>query len=365
MRFDKFYFERFNDAPFNFDNPRYVLSLDGVDNILTKIVSCNPYTLGIQDFENFDLVKKLMHIDVLKINNDKLALAIPVFVEQDLAYIKNLCLDVSKEICNVLINEKVKIEEIVGQVNNGSSNKVNLYHLLCGSIFDGRVFEFLEENHLVTVSKAHQSGLDYLVIMYENSDKLSAYSNKLLCSYNRLITKEGTFSSFGDSDGKRKDLYRYLRLEELNQLNDDQKRYIDFEKDELANAYNMLLEGKQISEKYLEIFEYFGYCNEGAINVPVYDERANKIVDNLYNVVLNAIKPILVKALSNIKQADGLLAIRHNVDIFDIGNEIYHLLFGQVNEQLIEIGLVAQPIEKAGEGRYLKCYEKTSNEQNH
>ena len=365
MRFEKFYFERFNDAPFNLDNPRYVLSLDGVDDILTRIVECPPYTLEIQDFKDSDLVKSLLNIDVLKIHNDRLAFAVPVFIEQDLDSIKGLCMDASEEISNAMIKEKEKIEEIISRVDNGFSNQINLYHLLCGRIFDGCAFDFLEESHLITVSNMHQSGLDYLVIMYENSDNLSAYSNKLLCSYNRLITKEGTFSSFGDSNGKRKDLYRFIRLGELNQLSDDQKRYMHFEKDELANAYNILLEGKPIPEIYLDIFEYFGYCKEGAINVPIYDERANNIVGSLYDVVLNAIKPILVKALSNIRQTYGLLAIRHNIDILDIGNEIYHLIFGQVNEKLVEIGLVARPMEKSGEGRYLKCYERISNGQNH
>ena len=48
------------------------------------------------------------------------------------------------------------------------------------------MFDYLDENKLVTTSRIHNSGLDYLVILYEDSALLNEYSDMLLCSYNRL-----------------------------------------------------------------------------------------------------------------------------------------------------------------------------------
>ena len=101
-------------------------------------------------------------------------------------------------------------------MNNGYNPEVNLYHLLCGYIFDGKVF-------------------DYLVIIYEDVNSLNEYSDQLLCSYNRLIREGKGFVSFGDSNGKRKDCYRYLRMKELDQLPDEESRYVEYSVKELID----------------------------------------------------------------------------------------------------------------------------------
>ena len=72
-------------------------------------------------------------------------------------------------------------------MNNGYNPEVNLYHLLCGYIFDGKVFDYLEEERLVTTSCVHKTGLDYLVIIYEDVNSLNEYSDQLLCSYKPVI----------------------------------------------------------------------------------------------------------------------------------------------------------------------------------
>ncbi len=58
MKFNKYFFENFSsNAPWNMDNPRYVLTLDGVDSVLEKVILNSPYSLRIADFQNTDLVK--------------------------------------------------------------------------------------------------------------------------------------------------------------------------------------------------------------------------------------------------------------------------------------------------------------------
>ena len=57
ITFNKYYFENFSsNTPFDINNPRYVLALDGVDSVLERIVVSSPYSLAIEDFDNVDLV---------------------------------------------------------------------------------------------------------------------------------------------------------------------------------------------------------------------------------------------------------------------------------------------------------------------
>lgn len=358
MRFEKYYFERFDEVPFDENNPRYVLSREGADEIIEKMTRNAPFTLSVTDFSNEKLVKQLLNIDVLKLQDGKLALEVPVFIESDLETLQAICSGTAHRICDVIIANRNKLRMITDRIQNGFPPEVNLYHLLCGQIFDGYMFDFLEMEKLVTTSKIHNSGLDYLVVMYEKSAGLAQYSNSLLCSYNRLATKYGVFSSFGDSAGNRKDLYRYLRLFELGQLNKEQVKFIDFDRERLAYEYNLLLDGNQIEKKYVDIFTYFGYVENGRVNVPVYEKEAENIVIELYETILGLIKYILTEALSEIQENRGLLAIRHGVAVHDIGNEIYHLIFGEVNEQLVRNGFVAEPVFRPGQGRFLQSYER-------
>ena len=359
MKFNKYFFENYPmNTPFDMNNPRYVLSLDGVDEILEIISSSKPYSLTINDFDNQNLVCALLHIDVLQSKDNKLAVAVPFFLESDAIVLKELSKRVANEISNVLLLHKDKIIEIINQIDNGYFYDRNLYHLLCGYIFDGLMFDYLEENQLVTNSLMHKTGLDYLVILYEDSKILNEYSDLLLCSYNRLISDGKGFVSFGDSNGYRKDFYRYKRLNELNKLTEIETNYINIPTEELIINFEKLVDGSKIDSKFIEIFNYFGYCENNEIIVPVYDETSYKIANELYKYVLEFTKEAINDALSIIEKEDRLTAIAHGVNKKDIANEIYHLIFGEVNEKLVDSGLVAKPNHIDGEGRYFKSFER-------
>lgn len=358
MKFSKYYYENFSiDTSFDNLNPRYVLALDGVDEILTKIVNADPFTISIEEMKENKIVEKLLYIDVLREKEGKLGLAVPVFIENEIDILKSLSCDVAGIISEILIENKDRIEAIISKIHNGFSNERNLYHILCGSIFDGKIFDFLEEKSLVTTSKEHKSGLDYLIILYEQAERLDNYSKKLLCSYNRLISNDSGFVSFGDSDGVRKDFYRYFRLNELNELKEEEMNYIRYEPEDLVEKFDHLLSGTEVEEEYLQIFEYFNYIRDGEICVPVYDKYVDAVIDELYDCILDMIEEPLVKALRKIEQRKDLLSISHGVSVKDISNEIYHIIFGEINELLVKNNIVAKPEYIAGEGRYLKSFE--------
>lgn len=359
MTFDKYYFENFSvDTPFDSSNPRYVMAMDGVDEVLTKVVKAEPYTLSKEQFEDQRLVKALLHVDVLQEKHGKLGLAVPIFVEKETAILQDLSADVAESISRILVDNRDKIDHIICKVQNDYSEERNLYHLLCGSIFDGMIFDFLEETDLVTTSKIHKTGLNYLVVLYQQSELLESYSNRLLCSYNRLIQNGSGFVSFGDSDGDRKDFYRYFRLKELGRLSEEEEAYVDYEPDELVQEFLHLLEGEVPEEAYLRVFEYFGYIENDQPCIPVYDKSVNSIVEELYHFVLELIREPLTEALSKIENRADLLSVAHGVPVKDIANEIYHLIFGEVNELLVKESLVAKPEYHEGEGRYFKSFER-------
>lgn len=359
MKFNKYFFENYPpDTPFDGNNPRYVLSLDGVDEILGKVISNQPYSLTEIDFENKELVSALLHIDVLQKKEDKLGMAVPFFVERDAGILKELSKRVADDIANELFKHKKQVVNIIERIENGYSSERNLYHILCGYIFDGLMFDYLEENQLVTTSCVHKTGLDYLVILYEDSDALNEYSDLLLCSYNRMIVDGKGFVSFGDSDGNRKDFYRYMRLKELDRLSSVESAYVNYSAKELIENFERLIDGAEVKPEYMEAYEYFGYSKNGRVIVPVYDEQAYRTADKLYEFVLRIIKEKIANTLTLIQAENRLLAVAHAVETKDIANEMYHLIFGEVNEVLVREGLVSEPLPVRGEGRYFKSFER-------
>lgn len=358
MRFNKYFFENFPpDTPFDIKNPRYVLSLDGVDPILEKIIISTPYSLTTEDFSNAALVRSLLYVGVLQQKNGKIGLGVPFFVEKDAEVLMKLSKRVANSIANELIGHKEQIFSIANCIHNGYCVERNLYHILCGYIFDGLIFDYLEENELVTTACVHDSGLDYLVILYEDTPSLNEYSDLLLCSYNRLTINGKGFVSFGDSNGNRKDLYRYKRLNERNLLSEKEKAYICQPTESLIENFKKVADGYQVDSSYMATYEYFGYCQNGKIVVPIYNSHSYDVANRLYEFVLGIVKKPITNALFTIQEKSSLLAIAHDVKVKDIANEIYHLIFGEVNECLVKSRLVSEPHYIQGEGRYFKSFE--------
>ena len=334
------------------------MSLDGVDEILEMVITNKPYSLTKANFCNANLVSLLLHIGVLQQRSDRLGMAVPFFVEKEATILKELSKKIAQNIASDLLLHKEQLIEIVKKIDNGFPVERNLYHMLCAYIFDGLMFDYLEENDLVTTSCIHDSGLDYLVILYEDSNSLNEYSNLLLCSYNRLIVNGKGFVSFGDSNGNRKDFYMYMRQKELNSLTKYEGISINLSPKELIENFDKMIDGNSIDPEYMKMYEYFGYCQNGEIVVPIYDFHAYDIANELYAFVLNVTKDNITNALNVIQKEKRLLSNTHNVHVKDIANEIYHLIFGEVNEFLIASGFVSNLPYLQGEGRYFKSFER-------
>ena len=119
-----------------------------------------------------------------------------------------------------------------------------------------------------------------------------------------------------------------------------------------------MLDGYAVDPAYIKIYEELGYCKAGESIVPVYDSHSYKIADELYRYVIGIIEMPLLEALTAIQSEKRLLSVAHEVAAKEIANEVYHLIFGEVNELLVKSQLMAEPPYSQGEGRYLKSFER-------
>lgn len=361
MRFHKFFYEQESpcDDTQPWDNPRFVLAEDGVDEAVGLVARNSPGAFSLDELKasfGSDLMERLCRIGVFTLAQGRLKLDCPVFLDEDYPILQRLSTQAAEQAVAALETRRDQLVQIVSQMKNGFAPNVNLYHLLCGCILDGRYFDFLAEQDLVTASKQHPTGGDYLIILYEDTERLNRWSQRLLCSYNRYGNQTGTFVSFGDADGARRDFYRAARQRELGEPGGRVLGSVS--KNELVSGFLDLLQGKAVAAELLHLYETFAYARNGEILVPVYDWRRDEaVLKELEDLVVPATAPAVRQGLSLLHSAVSLTANRHGVPVGDTANEGYHLIFGQMNEALVTAQLVAAPEFYPGEGRYRKAFE--------
>lgn len=90
-----------------------------------------------------------------------------VIVREDIKSIRD-CLEAEITcLADKIVCKQKEIYCCVGSIKNGFDEKMNLYHLLCGAVFDGDFFDYLRENQLLITSRLHTSGVDYIITVYE------------------------------------------------------------------------------------------------------------------------------------------------------------------------------------------------------
>lgn len=122
--------------------------------------------------------------------------------------------------------------------------------------------------------------------------------------------------------------------------------------------YTQLTEKEKNLADFLKELEYIGinkFDNSISINVPIFYESEKTIINDIGNIILLEIFPIVKDVFENFEtDVPDLTSVRHKVDIKEIAIELWHQIFGAVNEYLVKKGFVALPNNIDGEGRYLK-----------
>lgn len=248
------------------------------------------------------------------------------------------------------------------QLDNGFAPDVNLYHILCGHLFDGLFFDFLGKNNIVSTSRTHPSGLDYIMTIYENAPETDAFSRKLLCSYNRYTDGGRALQSFGDSDGDRVDFFRFsvqTALETVPASLAELKQAwgafgCDRNKVKLLDEVQRLAETGQCDAQAARLLAQFRYTRDGKLSVPVYRKTHLPMICEMERLTETLLGEEMVAALLTAAKQPCLLCSKHGVAPGEVANELYHIVFGQLNEALVARGFAAEPPYHPGEGRYRK-----------
>ena len=105
------------------------------------------------------------------------------------------------------------------------------------------------------------------------------------------------------------------------------------------------------------LLEDLNYIKNNEVIVPIINE-------NEHNEIGKKIMDLIIDDISSMFDKVAKLNITANtnaVPIKDTLNEVWHILFGLINEELVRQKVVASPLYYEGEGRYLKCIYINNN----
>lgn len=359
-KFDYYLFENFDpdceaDHP---DNPRNFLN-SSMDPVLSQIINCGGDSVELHTQQ----LQQLRNSGVLRLVNRRMMFDCPIFLREDAAVLSREVAVHASGLTDLLSRRMLDIANCCSKIKNGFSAQENLYHILCGMIFDGRFFAFLSRNGVVSTSRLHPSGLDYLVVIYEICSELDGFSRKLLCSYNRFANETCSLQSFGDSDGDRFDFYRFFRLLEQGKLSPAYQTaehlwtQEQFQKSAFLSETAALVHTGHCAPGAMSLLEVFGYLKNGEICVPVYTPQHQDTIAEIENIVEQALGTAVAQTLFELSDTLPITSVVHGVRWTEIANELYHILFGTINQQLVDRKLVSEPQFFLGQGRYRKCIE--------
>lgn len=374
-------------------NPAYVCNSEYVPEILYIIANNEPFSICYRDIIDelkideevlIRIINNLKQINAIDIRNDKYKLNFTVFLEKDMPLLDKYFVNIGRIIGEKIIEKKEIVYEKISQLSNypNFSKERLLYHIICDSIFDGTAFQFFTDRDIFLHSKPQPGNRDYIIFGYEDSEIVEFHSNGLLCSSNNYRSKSFIFNSFGDSDGERRDMFRFFRkviksLEGATPFNDLNFAYIKLIEErnsEIAERCGELI--WNISKRKIDLSELsynekdlvhflhlLGYIqideknNTVLCNVPIFDIVDKEVINEISEIILSDICNLVRITFEDFeKNAIDLTAIKHKVDIKEISIELWHQVFGFTNEYLVKQKFVEKPENKKGEGRYLRSF---------
>lgn len=353
MRFDIFYYDNDIDAA-NIYDPRRVLTQKSWP--VLQMVSEWPTGEEVLQCCDEQQVHDMVNVGALRWEDGDLRFDTPIFLQEDAAVLNGIFAEEACTLANRLGAHKKQLYALAGDIQNGFMPAENLYHILCGMVFDGSFFDALCVSGVVSTSRLHPSGMDYLTIIYQQCPELDTLSSKLLCSWNRLVCNGVALQSFGDSDGARHDFYRAYQLQAHTRR---EGKFPDCallpQKEELLAQTLRLVEKGDCEPWAVKLLERYAYTDNGRICVPVFHRETKDVVLEIDRLARDVLLEDVNKLLLNYKL--DITAVQHGVDRKEIANELYHILFGHINEALVTKGLVAAPKYVPGEGRFAKSIQ--------
>lgn len=320
-----------------------------------------------RDLHVLTLIDQLINLNVIRIEQSQYKVNFPVFLNSDIETINQFSLHAAEILSDELMLHKEAISLEIRKLEAAETfdEERLLYHIIGCDLFDGYALDWLTDQTLITTSKIQKGDRDYLLIGFEKSDEMDVFSEQLLCSCNNRRSKTMTFMSFGDGNGDRHDFYRYFRnvVKKLALINPINQAYIDHIEDDqnqlledCESVIRQLMKSEAVNKDHLafKILKQFEYIDENQkICVPIFRAEEQPIIDKLYEEIMKRLETALFKVFDELELI--ITATKHGVAGTEISNELWHQLFGNVNELLVKRGIFETPKNKKGEGRYLKA----------
>lgn len=358
--FENFDTEREADNP---DNPRRFLGAhtDAVIAAAAENTAFSQRTETLCAEFGREQMAQLLRGGVLREESGMIALDTPVFLREDVEALRRFSQVEAEKLAAQLEKMRGKLESLAQALSGDFPAALHLYHIVCGMVFDGAFMDRLGEAGVIALERLHPTGLDYLVTIYEQCSQLDAFANEALCSYNRAVHGNCALQSFGDSAGARFDAYRFFRLREAGKLSPQfaqvERLAQGMSQAELVDEAELLWQTGACSSAAMALLTAFGYARGGKIAVPVYCVEDKAAIARIEAAVIEALFEPVCALFSALQGTLDITATRHGVSEREIANELWHVLFGAINEALVRSGWVAQPPYRPGEGRYLQSIQ--------
>ena len=383
----------FGDGGGDFDknNPFYLYKQKWAPEILFEIANANSYELTIYDIASKldtdpvdldELLSGMEKIGMVTKKEDMYSVSFFVILEKDLPIIDNLSRAIALRLSQKILKCKQEIQNYTSKIkclDEYGYGRI-LYHVIGCDIFDGTSFSEFSKRGILSISKPQYDHRDYILIGFEQNEVVACSSDKILCSRNCKGAGRVEFASFGDSNGNRQDMYRFMR-QVISQmidvtpnlsLNSSYIHILEQQNQHLAQLCAELITKVLYGErsvssfsdeekdalKFLEELKYIEIDESGEVRVvvPLFDGDDAKAIDDVSNYLIELIGDDVAMEFSNLKvKMQGLSALSHRVNEKEIANGLWHQVLGNINENLVLEGLFASPESRTGEGRYFQA----------
>ncbi len=393
-KLDLFYFG--DIGKYDAFNPSYVCAQRYAAETLFLIASRAPYELSEAEIARFlgveqetlrPVVDSLLRINAIESKDDTYRICFPVFLQGDVQQMKGMLSSARDSIAGTLERLSSRLVPMAQRFRCHKQFSVGriLYHVICDSVFDDMAFAYFEKEKLLCTSKPQPGNRDYLMIGYEACEEVAQNSDSLLCSSNNYACDGVRFNSFGDSDGRRKDMYRFARIfdsepHKLAQFLDgaeDIEMLLSYDMESIASRCSSMVRRIASNDAYWTdltdeaktalLLSELGYVshrqdsNHLSMMVPVFYQDEQPLITAVGDIVLPQIVNAVKRAFDSFSmRTGGLTAVRHMVDIGEIRNELWHQIFGLTNERLAETGFVDKPQHVDGQGRFFRSIRMES-----
>ena len=351
-KLDLFYFGDIG----NYDafNPARVCAQEYAAETLFLIASCVPYELSEAEIARFLGVEReamrtvtdsLLRIKAIECKDDTYRICFPAFLQGDVQRMKGILSSARDSIVRTLEQLSSQLVPIAQRFRCYKQFSVGriLYHVICDSIFDDMAFACFEKEKLLCTSKSQPGNRDYLMIGYEACEQVAQNSDRLLCSSNSYACDGVRFNSFGDSDGRRRDMYRFTRVfdsepHELAQFLDRSEEIemlLSSDMESIASRCSSMVKRIVSDDVYWTdladdaetalLLSELGYIsgrqenNRISMMVPVFYQDEQPLIIAVGDIVLPQIDDAVRQAFDSFSMHTGdFTAVRHMVDIGEI-----------------------------------------------